>query len=131
MERVFETINKNSFRKLDKNLINKQFKELNKEIVKKTEEKKEEVLDYHEAVKQDISEYDDFDYLGLNKDISVDNQSKIEREKKNKLIKTKKMELNAQAKFLMREFHDKTHFKGVTSLLNMVSNGKINSILIF
>lgn len=123
MERVFEAINKAAFRKLDKNIIKKQLKKNKENLLKKEEEKKDEIPDYKEATKENISEYDDFDYLGLNVEKS-DNFSQLERERTNKLIKTRKTELNKHAKYLMREFHDKTHFKGVTSLMNMTQSGK-------
>lgn len=129
MERVFEAINKNSFRKLDKKIINKQLKSMSEVKKKETEANPDdEILDYKDAAKDNESEYDDFDYLGIKKE--TDNLGKIEMEKKLKLIKSRKRELNAQAKFLMREFHNKTHFKGVTSLVNFNNNGK-NTLIFF
>jgi len=129
MERVFDAINKNSFRKLDHKIITTQLKNMSEPKKKEAEINPDEIPDYKDAAKNEESEYDDFDYLGIKKE--TDNLSKIEMERNLKLIKSRKKELNAQAKFLMKEFHNKTHFKGVTSLVNFNNNGKKFSYLIF
>lgn len=122
LERIFEEINKNSFRKLDRNIIEQQIKNIDK--VKKGEIKddnKDEIPDYKDATKLE-DDYDDFDYLGIKKDVKED-KNKLEMERRNKLIKSRKKDLNSNAKNLMKELHNKTHFKGVTSLTNFNSPG--------
>jgi hypothetical protein len=127
MERVFESINKNSFRKLDRKIINKQLKSMSEP--KKNENylhKHDQIIDYKDAQIDGESELDDFDYLGLK--IEEDHNAlllKMEIEKKMKLINSRKKELNSQAKFLIKEFHNKTHFKGVTTMVNFNKTGII------
>lgn len=117
LERIFDEINKNSFRKIDKNIIEKQLKTLEMNITKKFNEENEgdEIPDYKDAAKFD-KPFDDLDYLIMDKDTEEINRAEAER--KIKLLKTRKQELNSQAKNLMKEFHNKTHFKGVTSMIN-------------
>jgi hypothetical protein len=126
MERVFEAINKNAFRDMDRKIINTQLKSMSQP--KKKEDpvnQADDIVDYKDALNNDESEYDDFDYLGIKKETDNDILSKIENERRLKLIKSRKMELNKQAKFLIKEFNNKTHFKGVTTLVNSNSYGKI------
>lgn len=128
LERVLESINKNSFRKLDERRFKIQLKK-NNDPKKENEPKKgDEVLDYKDAQKNGDDENDDFDYLGIQ--IEEDHNALLIKnalEKKKKLINSRRMELNAKAKFLIRDFHNKTHFKGVTTLVNLANyNGKIN-----
>jgi hypothetical protein len=127
MERVLEAINKNSFRKLDAKFLKRQLKNLTKPKINETGVKKgDEVLDYKDAQKNGDSEIDDFDYLGIQMEIDHNAQIlKNEIEKKMKLINSRKMELNSQARFLIKEFNNKTHFKGVTTLVNFNNYGKI------
>ena len=66
MERIFETINKNSFRKVDKGIIDNQLKTLDK-AAKKPTEFSDEIPDYKDATKME-DEHDDFDYLGIKKE---------------------------------------------------------------
>lgn len=118
LERVFDEINKNSFRKIDKNIIDKQLKTLDMTTTKKLNSEDNDpykIPDYKEASKLD-EPYDDFDYLGINN--RETEEKKIEYEKKMKLIKSRKKDLNSQAKNFMKEFHNKTHFKGVMSMVN-------------
>lgn len=116
LERIFDEINKNSFRKLDKNIIEKQLRTLEMNVTKKFNDdfEEDEVPDYRDAAKFD-KHFDDFDYLAIDKETE---ESKAEIERKIKMQKTRKQELNSQAKNLMKEFHNKTHFKGVTSMVN-------------
>ncbi len=82
----------------------------------------EEIPDYKDAAKCDEI-YDDFDYLGIEKENEeIKNKNKAEMEKKAKYLKSRKKDLNSQAKNLMKEFHNKTHFKGVTSMVNLNKN---------
>jgi hypothetical protein len=124
MERIFDEINKNAFRTVDKNIIDKQIKNIDKIILKNPTEKfMEGIPDYKEASKEE-EEYDDFDYLGINSIIDQkEEMKKLELERKNKLIKSRKKDLNSNAKNLMKELHNKTHFKGVSSLVNFNSLG--------
>jgi hypothetical protein len=125
LERIFEEINKNSFRTIDKNIIEKQIKNIDKVIIKNPIEKSGgEIPDYNKAFKEE-EEYDDFDYLGIKGIIDPKEEEikKLEIEKKNKLLKSTKKNLNLNAKNLMKELHNKTHFKGVTSLVNYNSLG--------
>jgi len=117
LERIFDEINKNSFRKLDKNIIERQLKTLEINATKKNNESEndsDEIPDYKDAAKME-EQYDDFDYLGLDKQTE---ETKAEIEKKMKYQISRKKELNSQAKNLMKELHNKTHFKGVTSMVN-------------
>ena len=126
LERIFDEINKNSFRKLDKNIIEKQLKTLEMNHTKKfnDENDADEIPDYKDAAKLD-QPLDDFDYLALDKETD---ESRGELERRMKSLKSRKQELNSQAKNLMKEFHNKTHFKGVTSMMNFK---KITCILQF
>jgi hypothetical protein len=116
LERIFDEINKNSFRKLDKNIIEKQMKTLEMNTTKKFNEDNDEniIPDYKDAGRIDKT-LDNFDYFAMSKETE---ESGAEVERKIKLQKSRKQELNSQAKDLMKEFHNKTHFKGVTSLFN-------------
>lgn len=125
LERIFEEINKNSFRKLDKNIIEKQIKTIDKVVHqhKPTTDENDEVPDYKDATKNE-EDHDDFDYLGIkNKKDPFEEKRRLLEEKKNELTKSRKKDLNSNAKNLMKEFHNKTHFKGVTSLVNFNSPG--------
>ena len=126
LERIFEEINKNSFRKVDKNIINEQIKTIDKVYQHKpvTDKDEDVFVDYKDATKGD-EEYDDFDYLGIkNKNADpLEERKRIQEEKKNELLKSRKKDLNHNAKNFMKELHNKTHFKGVTSLVNFNSPG--------
>jgi hypothetical protein len=127
LERIFDEINKNSFRKLDKNIIEQQFKNIEMNSTRKfnnnienelsNNHAKDEIPDYKNAGKVDENFHDDFHHSGLEKEKTDEN--KTENEKKNKAKMSRKKELNSQAKNLMKEFHNKTHFKGVTSMVNL------------
>lgn len=126
LERIFDEINKNSFRKLDKNIIEKQLKTLEMNSTKKftfeneqnnnLNQAKDEIPDYNPAFKMDDLFHDDLDYLNIEKEKTEENKG--DKEKKLKIEKSRKKELNLHAKNLMKEFHNKTHFKGVTSMVN-------------
>jgi len=123
LERIFEEINKNSFRKLDKNIIEKQLKTL--EMINSTKksnnesEQNNEIPDYKNAAVFKMDEFfnDDISNKGEEKEKTEDNRI-AEKEKKVKFEKSRKKELNSQVKNLMKEFHNKTHFKGVSSMVN-------------
>jgi len=128
MERIFDEINRNSFRKIDKNIIDQQIKTIDKILQKPQTENSNDIPDYRDAPKLE-DEYDDFDYLGVKGHVDPKEERKrLELEKKNKLIKSRKKDLNSNAKYLMKEFHNKTHFKGVTSLVNFNSPGNFFEI---
>jgi hypothetical protein len=125
LERIFDEINKNSFRKIDKEIIDKQIRIIDKANInqKPLIENSDEIPDYRDAPK-DEEDYDDFDYLGLKLvNDPLEEKKRLELEKKNKLLKSRKKDLNLNAKSLMKELHNKTHFKGVTSLVNYNSLG--------
>ena len=112
LERVFDAIQKNSVRKMDKNIIHNQFKNLDLKLSKKNNNfGLEEILDYRSSITKptEISE-GEFNYLGIN-----ETAEKIKAENERKII-TNKKELNSEAKNLIKEFHSKTHFKGVACL---------------
>ncbi len=121
LERIFDEINKNSFRKLDKNIIEKQLKtlEVNNFTTKKFSDDNDEneIPDYRDASRYD-KPLEDLDYLVMNKETE---ESKGEIDRKIKNIKSRKQELNSEAKNLMKEFHNKTHFKGVSSMINFTN----------
>jgi len=119
LERIFDEINKNSVRSLDKHIIEKQFKTRENIITKKNHDAEiEEIPDYKDAPKEDEVNFN-LDPLGIDKELQE--KMKAETEKKMKLIKSRKKELNCQAKNIMKEFHNKTHFKGVSSIINFKS----------
>lgn len=125
LERIFDEINKNSYRKIDKNIIEKQFKTIEMNSIRKFNNEnehsinqgKDEIFDYKEAGKNENNFKDELDHLENDKEKTE--KKKAEIDKKNKLLnKIQKKELNSQAKNLMKEFHNKTHFKGVSSMFN-------------
>ena len=101
LERIYDEVNKNSYGRANKEIIENQFK----------------MLDFNAASKKKNKTEDD--QLG---DDSFDDQKhltlKPKDEKKQKTREQIKKEMNLEAKNLMSEFHVKTHFKGATSIAN-------------
>jgi C1A family cysteine protease len=125
LERIFDEINKNSYRKVDKNIIENQIRIIDRVNLnpRALTENPDEIPDYRNATKEE-EEDDDFDYLGLKGIIDpLEEKKRLELEKKNKLTISRKKDLNLNARNLMKELHNKTHFKGVTSLVNYNSLG--------
>jgi hypothetical protein len=112
LERIWELVNKNTFGRANKEIIENQFKifDSNKEKKNKNEddEKEDEFIENKK-------------HLNVNpKDL----------EKKQKTREQIKKEMNVDAKNIMSELHVKTHFKGATSLANSHSMF-INNLIIY
>jgi hypothetical protein len=134
IERIFEEINKNSSRKLDKKILVNQMREIQsrksiksnesllrmKERNKEKEEKnsidKDNIEKEMNFLMEDYNEIDDYlNQLKLKKE-----EEKRKHNKKDKFRKLNnyKTELNQEAKNILNEFHHKTHFKAVSTIAN-------------
>jgi hypothetical protein len=116
LERIYDSINSYSYGRINKDIINKQLKslELNEPEVYNT-----------------IEEEEDFDNIKAEHDRSYERQAinhcvvKGEKNKyEQKKIKGRKYVDNSEAKNLMKEYHNKTHFKGATDVSLFCSNDK-------
>lgn len=134
IERIFEEINKNSFRKLDKKILYNQMREIqsrksfksNESYLKNKERNKEKddnKLFDKENVEKDISFFMDNsneidDYLNQLKLKKEEEKKKLNKKDKFKKLNNYKTELNQEAKNILNEFHHKTHFKAVSTIAN-------------
>jgi len=105
LERIYDEVNKNSYGRANKEIIQNQFK----------------MFDFNAASKKKNKVEDD-----QQGDESIDDRKnlmlKAKDEKKQKTREQIKKEMNLEAKNLMSEFHVKTHFKGASSIANANSN---------
>ena len=105
LERIYESINKNSFGKADRTIIDKQLRDLDLNVTKVNKnESRPSVPDYKDS--------------GINLDHGSVQNHKREHSPKKPKNKYKKKEINSEAKNLMKDLHFKTHFKGVTAIAN-------------
>lgn len=98
LERIVESINKNSFGKADKQIVDKQLRGLDLNV---TKVKKSTTI-------ADVPDYKEF----VTHDNRHQSEAALEPHKRNR--DSKKKEMNSEAKHLMKDLHMKTHFKGVT-----------------
>ena len=114
LERIYESINKNSFGRVNKNVVEKQLRGLDLNYAKKKEE-------------EDFNPEDDLLELAMKKKVdSYSNgfaEDNIQKESKEKINnEEKRLKLNLGAKNLMSDLHNKTHFKGASVLANKIGN---------
>lgn len=135
IERIFEEINKNSSRALDKRILDSQMREIQSRksghsnesmfrIKDRNNEKDKNIFPDKDNLDKEIS----FSKENFNGEIDAYlNQLRLtkeeERRRKNDKDKFKKLnnyktELNQQAKNILNEFHHKTHFKAVSTIAN-------------
>lgn len=142
IERIYEEINKNSSRKLDKKILDNQMREIqsrksvksnesllrNKERNKDKEENKslenENIEREASFFMENYNEIDEYlNQLKLKKDEEKKKQKSKDRFRK---LNNYKTELNQEAKNILNEFHHKTHFKAVSTIANYYKDrGKI------
>lgn len=105
LERIFDTINDYSYGKINKEILNKQLKNLD---VKKTE----------------VLEDSDHNQLPNSSDDKTNVIAEITSSKLNNIKRYKrKLVDNSEAKNLLKDYHNKTHFKAATdvSLFNRMN----------
>jgi hypothetical protein len=107
LERIWEEVNKNSYGRANKEIINNQFKMLENNSVN-TKKKKNKIEE------DNIAE----EFMKENRHLNI---KVIDNDKKQKTREQIKKEMNVEAKNLMSELHVKTHFKAATSLANTLS----------
>lgn len=132
MERIYDEIYKNTNRKLDNGILENQLKEINSRKtfrsnksfsnIKKINKREEYFPEYNK------NEFHSF----LNQDNLYDSEEKnklINKKEENrfneklKKINNSKKDLNLEAKNILKDFHDKTHFKGLNSIANYDKKG--------
>jgi hypothetical protein len=108
LERIYDSINSYSYGRINKDIINKQLKSL--------ELNEPETNDF-------MNEEEDFEIIKAENDRSYERQSikhsTVEGEKKKyeqRKIKGRKFVDNSEAKNLMKDYHNKTHFKGAADV---------------
>lgn len=108
LERIYDSINTNSFGKANKKVVDKQLKELDLNIAKK-----------NPSWKKPNEEFDEiFDFKSI---LTKNKEETEENEKiKNSAKKERKKDLNILAKNLMSDLHNKTHFKGTSVIANKI-----------
>ena len=132
MERIYDEINKNTNRKLDKSILENHLKEISSRKTLKTNKS-------FSNIKKIIKREEYFPEYNQNEFHSYFNQYNLnDNEEKNKLRNKKeasgfdqqfkkinnwKKDLNSEAKNILKEFHDKTHFKGLNSIANHDKKG--------
>lgn len=130
LERIFEEITKNSSRNLSKQIVANQIRELNsrrsnnsnESILKFKEIEKEKNLNGNSAMANEkenniTNKYNLIaeNYKPQKSTKQEESQLKLEKEEK---LELKKRGLNSEAKYFMKEFHYKTHFKAVKTIAN-------------
>lgn len=131
IERIFDEINKNSFRKLDKKILDNQMREIisrkslhsnksNESFSKNKDENKsfeknnfEKELSFFNDNNDDIEQY--LNNLRRKKE---EERRKQSNDKEYRKLYNRKNELNQEAKKILNEFHHKTHFKAVSMIAN-------------
>ena len=116
LERIYDSINSYSFGRINKDIINKQLKslDLNEPEVLETKTEEEEI----DSFKDDHSK--SFERESLKNQYGQREQNKVIQKK----IKGRKHVDNSEAKNLMKEYHNKTHFKGATDVSLFCSKDK-------
>lgn len=116
LERIFETINNYSYGRADKELVQKQLRNLELNVSKKNETEEE-----HHSDDEYIPSYTMASlkpHMMTESERFRDMHDKILNERRNGLNKNKnikrKLITNVEAKNLMSEYHKKTHFKAAT-----------------
>ena len=113
LERIFEAINKNSFGRVNKNVIDKQLRGLDLNYAKKKgnmSKDDSQLIDYKTL--QTLDKINKYDY-------SEDRDSdRVSKSSKN--FDEKRKNMNVEAKNLMSDLHYKTHFKGATVIANRI-----------
>jgi predicted N-acyltransferase len=113
LERLYDEINKNSLGRVNRHLIDKQLRELDLIVTKKTkDENEEEHLEY----KPDYMLMTKFSKADPTRDFSIDERDNSA--KKEKKVEDKRKKMNVEAKHVMSDLHNKTHFKGATEIAN-------------
>jgi hypothetical protein len=110
LERIFDTINSYSFGRINRDIINKQLKSLDLNVPDITEENEEEEELEFGRPKRDRSE--ELEYI---KNKIAQNFEKTEKTEVKKSRKRRHVD-NSEAKNLMKEYHNKTHFKAATDI---------------
>jgi hypothetical protein len=106
LERIFDTINQNSFGKVSKLIIDKQLRNLDLNYSKKRKNTEED-----EEMEDDGTVNIATVHAGQTQ--SANGADKHEKgDILNKTKKTKAVNINSEAKNMMSELHHKTHFKG-------------------
>lgn len=107
LERIFDTINQYSYGSVNKEIIKKQLKSLNLNVPDFSESEEEDEEAAFEKMKRDRSEQLE--------DIKNKIAQKMEKNDQKKSKKRKFVD-NSEARKLMKEYHNKTHFKGATDI---------------
>jgi hypothetical protein len=112
LERVFDEVNKNSFGRVDKNLIQKQLKKLDLNVVIQPKENEDEILDFQTLQSLNKFNHTRSSILHRNEknvDTSRKNEKKVDTHDKRRIM-------NQEAKNLMSDLHIKTHFKAAAAI---------------
>jgi hypothetical protein len=113
LERIYDEISKNSVGRINRHVIDKQLKELDLIVTKKTkDENEEEHLEY----KPEYMLMTKISKVDPTRDFSIDERD--QSAKKDKKVEDKRKKMNVEAKNIMSELHNKTHFKGATEIAN-------------
>jgi hypothetical protein len=131
MERIFEEINRNSFRKLDKKILTNQMRDINSHKIIRSNKSDECPINNEDDCQSIEKNYFQNDSSYFNEQNNeIDNylnnlRKKKEEEKKNqsnhiefRKVYNRKVELNQNAKKILNDFHHKTHFKAVSMIAN-------------
>lgn len=106
LERIYDEVNKNSYGRANKEIIDNQFKMFeNNSVNLKKKNKNDEDCNAEEYMKE-------------NRHLTINPK---QNDKKQKTREQLKKEMNVEAKNLMSDLHVKTHFKAATSLANSPS----------
>jgi hypothetical protein len=129
LERVYEEINKNSFGTANKNIVERQLKELDLNVAKTNDKNiKDGNLDFDIIGSQEMNK-NNYETT-IKEELKKEEQEKLKKANKYK----RKLDLNYEAKNLMKDLHNKTYFKGATVIANHIEpliqnhNYKVNKI---
>lgn len=124
LERIYETINQNTYNRADKNILDKQLRDLDLNVTKVHSKREEEIIpDYKDSSNyiymRTIPNFENGDDSRQN----ITKRPKVNKNKSNKIknLYNKKKEINSEARNLIKDFYIKTHFKGATVI---ASQGK-------
>ncbi len=111
LERVFEEVNKNSFGRVDKSLIDKQLRELDLNVVIQPKDE-HELLDFQTSQSLNKLTYSRPDIINR----AENEKSANKKESKKPHWNERRKIMNQEAKNLMSDLHVKTHFKAAATM---------------
>jgi len=147
IERIFEELNKNSSRKLDQKILDNHIRKIesrksvksNESLLKikernndkeenKSSDKNNNAEKYMSSFDENYNEIDEYlNKLRLKKE---EEKKKLHVKDKFRKLNNHKTDLNKDAKYILKEFHHKTHFKAAKMIANYYNeSGKVLSII--